>query len=62
MKKQTYYTVVSSIFLIVAVLHVVRAFMGWDAIIAGVSVPVWCSWAGAALAGYLAFRGFSFRE
>jgi hypothetical protein len=62
MQKQTYYTVVSIIFLIVATLHVVRALMGWEAIIAGVSVPVWCSWVGAVLAGYLAVRGFTFRE
>jgi hypothetical protein len=60
MSKQTYYYAVAGVFLLVGVMHLVRVFSQWDAVIAGVDIPLWVSWAAAAIAGYLAVRGFQF--
>ena len=61
MRIKWYYTVSATLFLVIAVLHLVRAIQGWEAVVAGQPIPVWVSWAAAAVAGYLAFRGFQFR-
>jgi len=58
--KQTYYYVVSGVFSLVAVLHLARVLSGWEAVLAGVIIPVWVSWIAVALAGYLAVRGYQF--
>jgi hypothetical protein len=60
MSKQTYYYIVSAVFVVVGVLHLVRIFNDWDAVLAGVDIPMWVSWAAVIIAGYLAFRGFQF--
>lgn len=60
MSKQTFYYVVSGIFLLVAVAHLLRAFYGWEAVIAGIAIPVSFSWGAVLLAGYLAYRSYSF--
>lgn len=61
MNRKTYYTTVAVIFFIIAALHLLRAIKGWEAVIGGVSVPVWFSWVAVALAGYLSLRGFQLR-
>ena len=48
---------VGLIFLIIAVLHLVRIILGWGAVIAGWVVPEWVSWAALIIAGFLAFHG-----
>ena len=58
MKKKTYYTTAATIFAIVALAHLARAIQGWEAVVAGVVIPVRFSWVAVALAGYLAIRGF----
>ena len=60
MSKKAYYLSVSVIFAIIAVLHLARALYGWEAVIGGVSIPVWVSWAAVVIAGYLAVRGWQF--
>lgn len=47
------------IFLIISVLHFARAFLGWEASIAGLVVPVWGSWVALVVSGFLAYSGFS---
>ena len=47
-----------SIFLIVAFLHVLRLLFGWHASIGGWIVPMWISWIGVLLAGFLAVTAF----
>lgn len=59
MNDKEYYVVSSSLFLIVAVAHLMRAVYGLEASVAGVSIPIWFSWAAAVIVGYLAVRGFS---
>lgn len=59
MNKKTYYYSVSVIFAIIAVLHAVRIYSGWDAQIGDMMIPLWISWAAVLIAGYLAVRGWT---
>lgn len=61
-KKRTkrYYTVVSIIFLVVALLHFMRAVNGWELVLNGYVIPVWISWVVVVLLGYLTVRGLSY--
>ncbi len=47
------------IFLIIALLHAVRIFYGWEAVIGGLVAPKWVSWIALAISAYLAYAGFS---
>jgi len=47
-----------TIFLIVATLHALRLFFHWQASIGGWIVPLWVSWAGMVVAGFLAYSAF----
>ncbi|MBP9817035.1 MAG: hypothetical protein KBD05_03345 [Candidatus Pacebacteria bacterium] len=60
--RKTYYQVTSLVFLIVAVLHAMRLLYGWEAVVAGVTVPLWVSWAAVLIAGYLSYRGFTWKQ
>lgn len=62
MNNQTYYRSVSVIFLVIGVLHVARLAYGWEAIIAGVEIPLWASAVAAVIAGYLAVRGWQLSQ
>ena len=42
------------IFAIVALMHVLRLLLGWDATIAGTGIPMWVSVAALVIAGGLA--------
>lgn len=58
MQQKTYLTTAAVIFLIIAVLHLLRVLLSWSAIIGGWQVPMWLSWAALIVAGYLAYAGF----
>lgn len=58
MKQTTFNRLAGTIFLIVAVLHAARLFFHWEVLIAGRSIPMWVSWLGVALAGFLAYGAF----
>jgi hypothetical protein len=45
------------IFLVVAVLHVMRLALGWNVVLAGWTIPTSVSWVAFPIAGYLAFEG-----
>ena len=61
MSQKSYYSVTGGIFLIIAVLHLLRVVNGWPADIGTFSVPMWLSWLGVLLAGYLSYNGFKRR-
>jgi hypothetical protein len=44
-----------AVFTIVAVLHLLRIFMGWEVLVAGTVFPLWASYLGLIIAGGLAF-------
>ena len=59
MSQKTFTLTAGAIFTIVAVLHLLRLLLGWEAAIGGWHVPVWFSWLGLALAGFLAYTAFT---
>ncbi len=62
MDPRTYFSVTAIIFLIIAVLHLTRAFTGWEASIGGWTVPQWVSWVALLVSGFLAYSGFNLRK
>lgn len=62
MKMKTYVTVSGLIFLAIAVLHALRLYYGWDAVIGGVAIPLWASWVAVIVAGALAYSAFQLAE
>lgn len=59
MDQKTFSAVAGAIFALVALLHLMRIFMGWPASIGGWTVPMWLSWIGLAVAGSLSYFGLS---
>ena len=47
-------TIAMVIFLLVAVLHVLRLLLGWEAVINGMVIPMWASVLGVFIAGGMA--------
>ena len=63
MKQQTYSMIIGIIFLIVAILHLVRVLYSWQLLVNNsFSVPLWISWIGFIVAGILAYFGFKFSK
>jgi hypothetical protein len=58
MDKKTYCMVTLALFLIIALLHLVRIFTGFEVSLGGWLMPEWVSWAGLVIAGFLAYSGF----
>lgn len=61
MNQNNYNIATGIIFLLIGLLHLLRVLYGWDAIVAGWSVPMWISWVALVVAGYLAYEGFRLR-
>jgi hypothetical protein len=51
-------TVTAALFLVVAIMHLLRIILGWQVEIGGLSIPFWVSWMGVLVAGALAYFGF----
>ena len=62
MTQRAFNTLAGTIFLAVALLHALRLLFGWHASIAGWIVPMWVSWIGVAVAGFLAYSAFKQKE
>jgi hypothetical protein len=62
MSPKTYIGVSGVIFAIVAVMHALRLWRGWEILIGGWYAPAWASALAVAAAGYLAFSAFSLRR
>ena len=58
MTQRTFFLTAAAVFSLIALLHAVRLLQGWQVTIGGAVVPVWISWIGLAIAGYLAYQGF----
>jgi hypothetical protein len=56
MGEKTFNLLAGIIFAVVALLHLLRIYMGWSVVIAAWSVPMWVSWLGFVPAG-LAYFG-----
>jgi len=62
MSQKSYYTITGAVFLIIAILHLLRIVNGWPADIGGFIVPMWLSWIAVLLAGYLAYHGLKIKK
>ena len=58
MDQRTYNIVTAVLFLIVALLHLLRVIFGWPARIGGLDIPIWASWLAIVVAGGLVYCGF----
>ena len=58
MTHKAYAGFVATIFLIIFVFHLLRLIYGWYAEIGGWEVPLWLSWVGVLLSGFLSAYGF----
>jgi len=58
MDQRTYNIVTAVLFLIIAVLHLIRIVFGWPAQIGGLAIPIWASWLALIVTGALAYFGF----
>ncbi len=59
MTQRTFNRMAGSIFLIVALLHLLRLVFHWEAVIGGWRVPVGLSWAAICLSGTLSYLAFA---
>lgn len=58
LNQKTYLQVSGLLFTVGAIVHFLRAFLGWEANLAGWVVPGWLSWVAVAVAGYLAYSAY----
>lgn len=49
-----------TVFFVVAALHLLRLAFGWNVLLGSFDVPLWLSWFGVLLAGYLSYSSFHF--
>jgi hypothetical protein len=54
--------VTATLFLVVAIIHLLRIIFGWSVEIDGLGLPFWASWLGVLVAGALAYLGFTQRR
>jgi hypothetical protein len=57
--QKTFNVVASVIFVLVALLHLLRIYMGWPIVIGSWTAPMWVSWIGFVVAGGLSYFGLS---
>lgn len=48
------------VFLVVTVVHLLRLAFGWELALGDFIVPLWLSWFGICIAGYLSYSSFHF--
>jgi hypothetical protein len=58
MNRNTYLTVTATLFLVMAIVHLLRIILGWQAEIGGLNIPIWASWLAVLVCGALAYFGF----
>jgi len=58
MTHRTFLLVTCVIFALIALLHALRLIYGWKASVGDWSIPLWVSWVGLIVAGYLAYQSF----
>jgi hypothetical protein len=57
--QKTFNVVASVIFALVALLHLLRIYMGWPIVIGSWTAPMWVSWIGLVAGGGLSYFGLS---
>ena len=62
MQQKTFTTITGILFSLIAVLHLLRLLLHWDAVIGGWAVPTWVSGLALVLSGSLAYSAFTLRK
>ncbi len=62
MNRELYFLITAIVFTLVALAHLARIVLGWEAVIDGWSVTMSMSWVAAAVTGGLAYYGFVLRR
>ena len=57
MDHKTFSVTAGVIFALVALVHLLRIYMGWPVVIGNWEVPMWLSWVGLIVAGGLSYFG-----
>ena len=60
MDQKKFLVMVGAIFALVALLHLLRIYMGWTVVIGDWTMPMWLSWIGLVVAGGLSYFGLRF--
>ena len=58
MTQRTFSLIAVAVFSLIGLGHAFRLLFGWHVTIENMVVPLWISWIGLAIAGYLAYEGF----
>ena len=58
LNQKTYLQITGLLLTVGAVVHLLRAVLGWEASIGGWIVPVWFSYIAVVVAGYLAWSAY----
>jgi hypothetical protein len=62
MRQKTFSLVVGLIFLLIAVMHVLRLALKWEVVLNGWSVPMWASVIAIVITAYLAFESLKLSQ
>ena len=62
MNQKSYYLTTGAVFLVIAILHLLRIVNGWPANISGFVVSMWLSWGAVPFAGYRAYHGLKIKK
>lgn len=60
MREKNFLVITGIIFLLIAILHVLRIAYQWEAVIGGTSIPLWVSWFALIASGVLSYFSFTF--
>ncbi|MGB9153742.1 MAG: hypothetical protein WCD70_11740 [Alphaproteobacteria bacterium] len=60
MSQHNFSLVAGVIFLVMALAHLWRIAQGWGVVIEGYVIPMWISWVGMIVAGFLAYYGLRY--
>ena len=56
LSSKTFFQIAGIIFFVVALVHLLRILSNWQASVANWNVPMWLSYIGLVVAGYLAYN------
>ena len=62
LNRKTYMMVTATLFLVVAIVHLLRIIFGWQVEVGGLSIPFWASWLAVLVAGALAYFGSTLKR
>ena len=62
MNQKSYYSLTGTIFLVIAIVHLLRILNDWPARINTFTLPMWLSYAAVIVAGYLAYHGLKRKQ